>query len=256
MLDTSTLIAALENYVFLASRGPGLRALSYPGVRGHVSRIAQPLTNVVGAAGPHVTIPESSIDAVFAEFGQRNLPFMWLLGPHTPEGTSASLRQRGMTSFQQLSCLATSDLEVRPGSTPARIREARPSEQARFEAVLLDTFELDRETVGFLAQYYLFGPTLRARNYFVFIDGHADPVGVASSVYDPGSPIAILAIAAVREQFRGRGLYRDLVQRRLADAKADGSVAAVVHAQPTNSRSCRRLGFREICTQELVCSSG
>lgn len=253
MLDTPALIAALENYMFLASRAPGLRALSYPGVRGHVSGIAQPLTNLVGAAGPQVTVPESSIDAVFAEFARQKLPFTWLLGPHTPEGTSSSLRQRGMTRFHELTGLATSELEVHPRSSPVRIREVRPGEEGRFGAVLLESFELDPEVLGFLARHYLFGPTLRTRNYFVFVDSHDDPAGVASSVYDPDSPVVVLAIAAVKEQFRGRGLYQHLVRRRLADAKADGCVAAVVQAQPTNARSCRRLGFREICTQELLC---
>lgn len=252
MLDTSVLIACLENYMFLASRGRGLRLLAHPGVRGHMSGILQPLTNLVGAAGPSATIPESSIDAVCAEFAQANLPFLWLLGPHTPEATPGRLRQRGMTSFQQLSGLATSDLELYSPSSAARIREARPDERDRFGAVLLDTFELERPVIDFLARYYFFASTLRTRNYLAFVDGHSDPAGVASSVYDPESPVAILAIAAVKQQFRGRGVYRDLVQRRLADAKADGCVAAVVHAQPTSSRICLRLGFRELCTQELM----
>lgn len=252
MVDTSILIACLENYMFLASRGPGLRLLSHPGVRGHMSGIAQPLTNLVGTSGPSATIPESSIEAVCAEFAEANLPFLWLLGPHTPEGTPARLRQRGMTSFQQLSGLATSDLELYSCSNAARIREARPDERDRFGTVLLESFELERPVIDFLARYYFFASTLRARNYLAFVDGHADPAGVASSVYDPESPVVILAIAAVRPQFRGRGLYRDLVQRRLADAKADGRVAAVVHAAPASARICERLGFHELCTQELV----
>lgn len=252
MIDTSVLIACLENYMFLPSRGSGLRTLAQPGIRGHMSGIAQPLTNLVGAAGPRATIPESSIDAACTDFARANLPFLWLLGPYTPEATSERLRKRGLAGFQQLRGLATSELEL-PRSSAARIREARPNEQDLFGAALLDSFELDREVVEFLARYYFFAPTLRTRNYLAFVDGHSDPAAVASSVYDPDVPVVILAIAAVKAQFRGRGLYRALVQRRLADASADGCVAAVVHAQPASARICCRLGFRELCTQELVC---
>lgn len=254
MVETSTLIACLENYMFLAAHGePELPRISYAGVRGHVGGLAMPLTNLVGATGPRVTVPERSIAEVFVEFARRSLPFAWLLGPHSPVGMSERLGRWGMTSFQQLTGLASSDLDIRPCQSPARIREARPSEQERFGDVLLDTFELDRKVVAFLGSHYFFAPTLRTRNYFAFVDGHADPVAVASSVYDPESPAVILAIAAVRERFRGRGVYRDLVRRRLADAKADGRAAAVVHAHAVSSRICRRLGFREICTQEFLC---
>ncbi|HEY6726334.1 MAG TPA: GNAT family N-acetyltransferase [Polyangiaceae bacterium] len=251
MIDSSVLIGCLENYMFLASRGGGLRRLSYPGVRGHVSGLAQPLTNLVGAAGSSEAIPERSVDEVFAEFGRLRLPFLWLVGPHGPEGMGARLRRRGMSPFQQLSGLATSDLDL-PRVSAARLHEVRPDERDRFGAVLLDSFELEGPVLDFLARYYFFASTLRSRNYLAFVDDHPEPAGVASSVYDPESRVAVLAIAAVKQQFRGRGIYRDLVQRRLADAKADGCVAAVVHAQSTNLRGCLRLGFREICQQRLL----
>ena len=256
MVDQATLIACLENYMFLASRGaPGLRPFSYAGVRGHASDIAMPLTNLVGAAGPEVAIPESSINAVFAEFGRRNLPFLWLVGPHSPADTASRLRRRGMTDFQSLSGLCASELDVRPCSSFAHIREADASEQDRFGDVLTECFELDREVVAFLGRHYFFASGLRTRNYLAFAPGHAEPVAVASSVYDLDSAVVVLAIAAVMQQFRGRGVYRHLVQRRLADAKADGCVAAVVHALPASSAPiCRRLGFRDLCTQELVLS--
>lgn len=256
MVGTSTLITSLENYVFLAShRASALVPIAFEGVRGHRSSIPRPLTNLVGVAAPNLALPDASIDAVFNEFTQRNLPFSWLLGPHSPEGTQQRLEQRGMSGFQRLSGLASCELDRRsPNSAHARIREARVDEQASFADVLMATFELEREVVAFFQRAYWFGSTLSARNYLAFVDGTREPVAVASSVYDPHAPIVILAIAAVRAPFRGRGLYRALVERRLADAKADGCVAAVVQALPTSSAPiCSRLGFREICTQELLC---
>lgn len=255
MVDTSTLIACLEEYMFLASReASGLYPVSYAGVRGHRSGIAAPLTNLVGVAAPRVTIPERSMDAVFAEFGERNLPFTWLVGPHSLEGTASRLRRRGMIDFQELCGLAAFDVGARGLASPARIREVSTHEQKRFERLLTEMFELECEVAGFLARYYLFAATLRTRNYFAFVGDDPDPAAIASSVYDPESPVVILAIAAVRPQFRGRGLYKHLVQRRLADAKGDGCTAAVVHALPVSSAPiCRRVGFREICTQELLC---
>lgn len=256
MVGTSTLITSLENYMFLASRrAPGLVPIAFEGVRGHRSSIPKLLTNLVGVAAPNVVLPDASIDAVFDEFSRRNLPFSWLLGPHSPRGTGQRLEQRGLGSFQRLSGLASCELgRTRPGSTHAHIREARFDEQQSFADVLIATFELEPEVVAFFQQTHWFGSTLRARNYLAFVEGQREPVAVATSVYDPHAPIVILAIAAVRSNFRGRGLYRALVEQRLADAKADGCVAAVVQALPTSSAPiCCRLGFREICAQELLC---
>ena len=229
--------------------------IAFEGVRGHRSSIPTPLTNLVGAAAPNGTLPDTSIDAVFDQFSRRNLPFSWLLGPHSPEGTCRRLEQRGMSDFQRLSGLASCELGPRSlRSNFASVREARFEEQQSFADVLMATFELEREVIAFFQRSYWFGPTLRARNYLAFVDGCREPVAVASSVYDPHAPIVILAIAAVRPAFRGRGLYRALVEQRLADAKADGCVAAVVQALPTSSAPiCCRLGFREVCTQELLC---
>jgi len=256
MVDTSTLITCLENYMFLASQqAPGVVPIAFDGVRGHRSGLRAPLTNLVGASAPNLTLPDGSIDAVFDEFSRQNLPFSWLLGPHSPEGTCQRLEQRGMSGFQRLSGLASCELGPRsPNATNARIREARSDERHSFADVLMATFELEREVVAFFQTAYWFGSTLSAKNYLAFVDGYREPVAVASSVYDPHAPIVVLAIAAVRAPFRGRGLYRALVERRLADAKADGCVAAVVQALPTSSAPiCRRLGFRDVCTQELLC---
>ncbi|HEY0933274.1 MAG TPA: GNAT family N-acetyltransferase [Trebonia sp.] len=48
---------------------------------------------------------------------------------------------------------------------------------------------------------------------------------------------------AVKPEFRGRGVYRGLVQARMGDARGRGAKLALVHARPTSSPILQRLGF-------------
>ena len=48
---------------------------------------------------------------------------------------------------------------------------------------------------------------------------------------------------AVEPEFRGRGVYRGLVQARMEDARNRGANLALVHARPTSSPILQRLGF-------------
>ena len=58
--------------------------------------------------------------------------------------------------------------------------------------------------------------------------------------------------SAVMPSHRGRGVYRALVARRLADARRDGAEAAVIQAvRSTSAPICVGLGFEEVCAQEL-----
>jgi GNAT superfamily N-acetyltransferase len=49
--------------------------------------------------------------------------------------------------------------------------------------------------------------------------------------------------SAVVPEFRGRGVYRGLVQARMDDARGRGAKLALVHARPTSSPILQRLGF-------------
>jgi GNAT superfamily N-acetyltransferase len=57
--------------------------------------------------------------------------------------------------------------------------------------------------------------------------------------------VARLWGGAVVPAMRGRGVYRNLVTRRMAAASARGATLALVHAAPTSSPILQHLGFRK-----------
>ena len=99
---------------------------------------------------------------------------------------------------------------------------------------------------------YFADGAVRVRNYVALDADGETPVAAASTVYDEGAPYIVLAGSAVLESHRGRGIYRALVKRRLADVRGEGIEAALIQAvRATSAPICRALGFEEQCTQEL-----
>jgi GNAT superfamily N-acetyltransferase len=62
-----------------------------------------------------------------------------------------------------------------------------------------------------------------------------------------GSPFAQLSGGAVAEQYRGRGIYSSLFERRLAEAKARAVPFIAVDAAPMSRPILERKGFRYVC---------
>lgn len=253
--DRSRFVACLEDIMFRTPRGArGVVPLSFEGVRGRRTPLPAPFTNLVGVTGPNAQVPDESIAAVFAEFGGRDLPFGWLLGPHSPDGLAARLEQRGMVRTEEFAGLVLTDLARDiPAPQHVSVRELGKESEEQFAELLSRAFGLPPELVAFLCEILYFAEAdVRARNYFAYVDGVTEPVAAAATIYDPNDPLVILAGSAVAEEHRGQGIYRSLVRRRLEDARGEGIEAAVIQAVRSSSAPiCRSLGFEEICAQEL-----
>jgi GNAT superfamily N-acetyltransferase len=253
--DNSALVACLEDVMFRTPAGArGVVPLSFEGVRGRRTPLPTPFTNLVGVAGPSVEVPDASITAVIEEFGGHEAPFGWLVGPNSPEGLAARLEDQGMVRAEEFAGLALTDLgRDIPGSAAVSIREAGKEDEEQFAELLSRAFGLPPEMVAFLCEILYFAEKdVRARNYFAYVDGVAEPVAAACTIYDPNDPFVVLAGSAVVEEHRGRGIYRSLVRRRLEDVRAEGIEAAVIQAvRSTSAPICRSLGFEEVCAQEL-----
>jgi GNAT superfamily N-acetyltransferase len=68
-----------------------------------------------------------------------------------------------------------------------------------------------------------------------------EPVGAGG--YTLVADVARFWGTAVAPEYRRRGVYRALVQARMADAMAQGATLALVHAEPTSSPILQLLGF-------------
>lgn len=252
--DRIHLIASLEEFMLRTpERVRGVTSLSFEGLRARRTEIPMPMTNLVGVDGPDAVVPEASIEAVFEAF--HDVPFGWLVGPNSPADLTTRLQDRGMTPFQSLAGLGlariSSTVSVPAG---AHVREIGSDQREPFDELLGRSFGLPPVVVAYMCDFYFFaGPEVRARNYFGYVDGVDEPVGVGSSIYEPnGDAILTLAGSAVLPGYRSRGVYHALVQRRFQDAIDDGLQAAVIQAvRATSAPICRGLGFEELCSQVI-----
>jgi N-acetylglutamate synthase-like GNAT family acetyltransferase len=94
------------------------------------------------------------------------------------------------------------------------------------------------------------------RRYLATINGQ--PVGEAALRIDRESSLAQLAGAGTLPAFRGRGVQKALLQRRLADARAAGCDVAVVTTAPgTRSQAnVMRRGFVLLYTRAILVREG
>ena len=253
--DRTRLVACLEDVMFRTPRGArGVVPLSFDGVRGRATPLPTPFTNLVGVVAPNAAVPDAAIAAVIEEFRGREMPFGWLVGPNSPAGLDARLEGQGMVRAEEFAGLALTDMgRDIPAADNVSIREAGKEDEEQFAELLSRAFGLPPEMVAFLCEILYFAETdVRARNYFAHVDGVAEPVAAACTIYDPHDSFVVLAGSAVVEECRGRGIYRSLVRRRLEDVRDEGIDAAVIQAvRSTSAPICCALGFEEVCSQKL-----
>ena len=68
----------------------------------------------------------------------------------------------------------------------------------------------------------------------------------------PGENIAHLVGGSAPPEYRGRGAYRALLDRRFKDAAADGAEAMVVQCdRTTSSPICQKIGMKKLCDLDI-----
>jgi GNAT superfamily N-acetyltransferase len=196
------------------------------------------------------------IDAAIAEYRDLGLKFRWNVGPGSaPPDLGARLERRGLVVSWGRG-MARSTIEL-PGDRATAIAIesiesieppiAAPIAEAAIDAfsrVMAEGWGLELAPVAAVNRYLADSAAARQRMFLARWDG--EPAAVASYVAFPRS--AYLLGGVVLPRFRGRGLYRALVQARLADARARGLALATSHArEATAAPILERLGFATIC---------
>ena len=196
--------------------------------------------------------PWDVIDEVRAIFAGRRLPLMWTLDPATqPADFDARLEACGVmpephspqVAVLVLSAVAHLDAPEVPGlEIHDALADADLYRQA--DAVNADAFhDLARER----------GPLERRRansraagnRRVLLVTIYGEPAGSAGlTLYPPHG--AILNGGAVRERFRGRGVYRALVAERLRIAREAAVPGVQVWGGPMSAPILEKLGFRKV----------
>jgi GNAT superfamily N-acetyltransferase len=196
--------------------------------------------------------PDDVIDEVRSVFAERRLPLMWILDPGTePPDFGAHLESRGVMPEPHSPEVAVmvlpidADLNV-PCVHGLEIRD------------VLDDAELFRQADAVNAEAFHEsarepGPQERRRTnqlaagnrrvLLATLDG--EPAGSAGiTLYSPHG--AIINGGAVRDKFRGRGVYRALVAERLRIAREAGVAGLQVWGGPMSAPILDKLGFQKV----------
>ena len=210
---------------------------------------ASPLTQAVGLglSGP---VSPADLDSLAAFFRSRGAPLRIEVCPLADAGFLDALAARGcrVTEFNNVLAMPLAGYVVPPSP---RVRLIRTGEadlwsltvgRGFFEEARLTTDELD---VGLDI-----AAMPSAQCYMAFDDGEAAG-GAALAV---GEGLATLFADSAIARFRRRGLHRELIAARLAEAVARECDMAAACTQPgsTSQRNYERVGFRVIYSKATL----
>jgi len=197
------------------------------------------------------------IDEVHRTVAPRHLPLMWITDPETePPDLAERLAARGILPDEHapesaVMVLPTSaEIESRLGEGVA-IRDALESPEAYLAAdrVNAEAFRSADRTATLEQRAALERRRLNQiaagnrRWLLITVDG--EPAGSGGlTLYPPHG--AIINGGAVRPKFRGRGIYRALVAKRLEMARAAGAPGMAVWGGPMSAPILFKLGFEKV----------
>jgi GNAT superfamily N-acetyltransferase len=192
------------------------------------------------------------VDDVRAVFRARRLQSMWILDPEVePKDLPNRLAARGVTPDRlspevKVMVLGVVTNLAPPAVAGLRMHDALADAETfrQADAVNAEAFgEKPREAAAQERRRRNMQEAGNRRILLATIDG--EPAGSAGlTLYPPHG--AIITGGAVREKFRGRGVYRALVVERLRVAREAGTAGLSVWGGRMSAPTLERLGFQEV----------
>ena len=191
---------------------------------------------------------DAVLDATIAEYRALGLKFRWNVGPGSaPADLAARLEERGLVVSWGRGMARVLSASEAPHAQRAATLTTEPVDHTSvdvFTRVMAEGWSLDPSPLAAVHHLAVADPARRQRLFLARWDG--EPVAVASYIAFPRS--AYLMGAVVLPPHRGRGLYRALVEARLADALDQGIMLATSHArESTSAPILEHLGFSTVC---------
>lgn len=213
--------------------------------------LSHPFMNMAGVTRLNETNADDTIIAVKEHFDTTGQVVGWLWSElSTPDNFAEHLESKGFEKIATFDGMVRKNLTHNIVANPeVSVRLATEEDKAHVARLYRDAYPIPEEiTQGMLGMYEALG----AHHYLAYINGHEDPVSVASRFYYPGKSIVVLQGAATLDEFRGQGIYTSLMAHRLDDARADGIEVAVLQADTrTSAPICASLGFEKLIDMAL-----
>jgi hypothetical protein len=251
-LSDTDILRAIEVGMLLMPEVPNRnRNLDIPGVMGRITDVPFPLTNLIGMAELTDESADETIRAVCVAYG--DAPFAWLVGPlTTPKNLADRLQAAGFIlepGSNGMAGMVLRDLDVEiPPSPGVTVREMTSADIPHLERIGSVGFGMPPEVGQWFGAVMNAPGALPNRTYLAWVEGIEDPVGFGTSVFMDEWSILMLGGAAVVPEARGRGAYRALLAKRLADARTEQKEAVIIQAsRNTSAPICAKVGMVEVC---------
>lgn len=224
-----------------------IEPFAIPGVEGWRSPNPHPLLSIGRWTTADLDAAEVAMDTVLASFRDAGRGFDWMTGPQDT-ALLPLLEQRGfLTPALSIAAMvrdvSLEDHEDDPAGISTQMVESQIDDDV--SEIMAKGFDVPSDVARIYHNAYATSSKLqRTEVYTATLQGQNDPIGVGYQSYIGDGELVLLRVAATLPEHRGRGIYRALIKRRLADAARAGRKAAVVHAySPTSQSALADLGF-------------
>jgi GNAT superfamily N-acetyltransferase len=186
-------------------------------------------------------VADHEIDLALERFYAAHVRFRWTVAPDCgPIDLAQRLQARGLRCTRVLAVARFLAPTVNP-LTPS-IERVTSGSLAAYTQVMAEGWGHDAASL-----HEVSARTLATPGYALYLSRLDDGTPAAASAAIVGSRSVYLLGAVVLPPYRGRGLYRASVERRLADAAQLGCTLAVSHAvAKTSAPSLLRAGFHQV----------
>jgi GNAT superfamily N-acetyltransferase len=191
---------------------------------------------------------DATIDETIAMYRDLGIKFRWNVGPGSgPPDLGERLARRGLTESRGRGMARSTDDAGTVGGASelaavANVVEVDASTLDHYTDVMASGWSADRDAVHVQHQHIL------AEGRHCLFVAYCDGVPAAAASYAPFTRSAYLMGGVVLPSYRGRGLYRALVQARMDHARARGITLATSHArESTSAPILEKLGFETVC---------
>jgi GNAT superfamily N-acetyltransferase len=252
LMDKKNVERIIIDSLFLTAHRPESTLLKLEGVRGYLSPFKLAYANRVQLVNAFNV--DSSIQSTIDFFKTRNAGLTWVV---TSKDIDLGLPEKlVMNGFSPCRFHKISGMYLECSDAPL---EENPV--IKIEEIFTDgNTEMIARAYGYNdIDYpkYLYSVTsnhgdIQNRLYQAYVQDKNNPIGYGFCSYIENNSIALMRGAAVLPEYRGKGVYKALFRRRLADACQTGIQRFVTQAaRDTSYSTCLSLGFEEICPLEL-----
>lgn len=255
--DDARTVDTLASHFTLSRLEGLLEPLDVPGAEGWQASDPHPALNLARWTTDEPDRAAAALDGVLARFRARGGGFDWMTGPRCARaGLTALLPRQGFGDPAPVAAMSRPLTALPDPDSGQQVRVWMVTDPGddRVWQVMAGAFAIPDVVASVYHRAYTAAtPRQRSQIFAASLpEGGDAPVGVGYLSYIGGTADALLRVSCTLAEYRGRGVYRALVLRRLHHAAGAGCRQMHVHAYSEASEAClAALGFERTGTLYL-----